>query len=133
MPHTGAAPASGQVLYDNGPVNWSITSDIDGGILFGKGTAALTDSFVSVNQYGFEIHQDIASGLNVGLGADTYWLNLGNATTQQGNPLYWDENSGAGCKGDNGMGGGCPSLADCNQCLEKISVPSETFDITGTK
>ena len=26
-----------------------------------------------------------------------YWLNLQNATSAGGDPVYWDENSGVGC------------------------------------
>ena len=161
------ASASGQVLYENGPLNgtvdawtinygyfvsdtftltgnatvggfdfytwtfpgdkpltvdWSITSGADGGTLYGSGIANLLDSFISTNQYGYDIHKDTVSGLNVGLNAGTYWLNLQNATTSQGNPLYWDENSGIGCHSP-----GCPSQATT---IEPI--PSESFDMTGT-
>ena len=65
----------------------------------------------------------MVTGLNVSLGAGTYYLNLQNAVTSQGNPLYWDENDGAGCNSP-----GCPSLADQNSVG---SIGSETFDING--
>jgi hypothetical protein len=48
---------------------------------------------------------------------------LQNAVTQQGSPLYWDENSGVGCSSP-----GCPSLAAENSVG---TIPSESFDITG--
>ena len=53
----------------------------------------------------------------------TYWLNLQNATVPSGDPVYWDENSGAGCGGS-----GCPSSAS-ESALGTI--PSEAFTIGG--
>jgi len=117
-------------------VDWLITSEpIDGGTLYASGTASgsnLTDQFVSTNQYGFDIDGITVTGLNVNLNANTtYWLNLQNAVSKGGNPVYWDENSGAGCTGNNGMGGGCPSMAE-STCFECDNIPSESFDINGT-
>lgn len=68
--------------------------------------------------------------LNVNFGAGgTYWLNLQNA---QGGDGYfcWDQNSGVGCGGNNGMGGGCPSLA---QDSGVGTIPSKSFTILGTE
>ena len=45
----------------------------------------------------------------------SYWLNLQNATTSQGNPLYWDENDGKSLASENTIG----------------SIGSEAFDIIG--
>jgi len=173
-----AAPASAQVLYDDGPINgttdawtinygyvvgdtftlsanstvggfnfgvwefpgdvmtsvdWSITSQYDGGTVYGSGTANgknLTDQFISLNQYGYNIDKITVSNLNVPLSSGTtYWLNLQNASVPSGNPVYWDENSGLGCTGDDGHGGGCPSMAS-NGGIGTI--PAESFDINGT-
>ena len=95
-------------------VDWSITSNEFGGTTYGSGTAAVTDSFISANQYGYNIDKLSASIPLVSLNAGRYWLNLENAVTQAGNPLYWDENSG-------------PSLASEN---ELGTIPSEAFDLT---
>jgi hypothetical protein len=105
-------------------VDWSVTSAEFGGTTLGSGTAKLTDTFISVNPYGFDIDKLTASGLNVALSAGTYWLNLQNATTAQGNPLYWDENSGVGCNSP-----GCPSSASESAVG---TIPSEAFDIIGS-
>jgi PEP-CTERM motif-containing protein len=114
-------------------VDWSITSQPVGGTVYGSGTAGgknLTDQFLSVNQYGYDIDQITVTGLNVPLSSGkTYWLNLENAVVPSGNPVYWDENSGIGCKGDDGMGGGCPSTASSGGVG---SDPAESFDINGT-
>ena len=57
------------------------------------------------------------------LGTGIYWLNLQNATVPSGDPVYWDENSGAGC-----ASAGCPSQASESAVG---SIPSEAFEITG--
>jgi hypothetical protein len=132
----GAWEYPGDVLTS---VQWSMTSQaINGGTLYGSGTASgssLTDQFISSNQYGFDIDKITVTGLNVNLmGGSTYWLNLQNATVPSGDPVYWDENSGVGCKGDNGMGGGCPSQADWTGCISASGIcPPESFDINGTQ
>jgi len=111
-------------------VDWSITSAENGGTVFGSGTASganLTDTFVSTNQFGFNIHDVTVSGLNVGLTNPTYWLNLANASAPSRDPFYWDENSGVGCDGSGG-GANCPSLASEN---EVGTMPSESFTING--
>ena len=105
-------------------VDWSITSLENGGTVYGEGTANVTQQFISTNAYGYEEYEVSATGLTVPLGAGTYWLNLQNAVTQQGNPVYWDENSGMGCNSP-----GCPSQASESAVG---TIPSESFDITGT-
>jgi hypothetical protein len=105
-------------------VDWSITSNENGGTVYGSGTANTTDEFISSNTYGYNIDKITVSGLNVALGAGTYWLNLQNASVASGDPVYWDENSGAGCTSE-----GCPSLAS-ESALGTI--PSEAFTINET-
>ena len=106
-------------------VDWSITSLENGGTLLGSGTADLTSQFLFTNGLGYDIFKETASVVDASifLGSGTYWLNLQNATTQNGNTLYWDENSGVGC-----MSPGCPSEASSN---ELGTIPSESFDIFG--
>jgi hypothetical protein len=77
--------------------------------LYGSGTSPTKDQFISTNQYGYDIDEITVTGLNVGLSGGTYWLNLQSAKVSSGDPEYWDENNGVGRKGDNGMGGNCPS------------------------
>jgi PEP-CTERM motif len=120
-------------------VDWSITSETNGGVFYGSGTASgrnLTDQFISINQYGYDIDKITVTGLNVNLtGAiPTYWLNLQNAVVPSGNPVFWDENSGIGCKGDDGKGAGCPSEAVCGGCIRNYygNIPPESFDINGS-
>ena len=70
-----------------------------------------------------------ATGLNTGLNGGSYWLNLQNAKVPSGDPVYWDENSGVSCGGDDGKGGGCPSLASESAVG---TIPSESFTINGS-
>jgi hypothetical protein len=58
------------------------------------------------------------------LPAGNYWITLENATTADGEPVYWDENSGVGCTSP-----GCPSQAQENGVG---TIPSETFTLEGT-
>jgi len=91
-------------------VDWSITSGENSGTTLGSGTASgsnLTDKFISTNQYSYDIDLISITGLNVATVSGTkYWLNLQNAVSTEGEPVYWDENDGAGCGGS-----GCPSSA----------------------
>ncbi len=97
-------------------VDWSITSDEFGGTMYGSGTASLSNTYISSNQYGYDINLESATIPDLALGAGTYWLNLQNATTTQGNPLYWDENSGPSSASESAVG----------------TIASEAFSITGT-
>src|SRR5208337_1958182 len=109
-------------------VDWSITLNENGGTVFGSGTAsgkALTDTFISSNQYGYDVDLITVTGLNVPeLKGVTYWLNLQNAVVPSGDPVFWDENSGVGCHGT-----GCPSLASESAVG---TIPGEAFTIGGT-
>jgi PEP-CTERM motif len=109
-------------------VQWSITSGENSGTVYASGSASgsnLTDSFISSNQYGYNIDTITVTGINVYTSsATTYWLNLQNAAVPSGDPVYWDENSGAGCGGLNGTKQGCPSMASESAVG---TIPSEAF------
>jgi PEP-CTERM motif len=109
-------------------VQWSITSGENSGTTYGSGTASgsnLTDKFISTNQYGYDIDAITVSGLSVSeVSGTTYWLNLQNAAVPSGDPVYWDENSGAGCGGT-----GCPSKASESSVG---TIASEAFTINGS-
>ena len=116
-------------------VQWAITSfqlgvppnALGNSITYGSGTASganLTDTFISTNQYGYDMDEITVSGLNVPTtSGTTYWLNLQNAAVPSGDPVFWDENSGAGCQG-----AGCPSQAVQNAVG---TIPSEAFTVSG--
>ena len=101
-------------------VDWSITTGENGGTTLGSGTASggqITDSFISSNQFGYDIDSISVYGLNVALGSGTYWLNLQNAAVPSGYPVFWDENSGPSSASENSVG----------------TIASEAFDITGSQ
>jgi PEP-CTERM motif len=108
-------------------VDYSVTSGENSGTVYGSGTAsgaALVDKFISTNQYGYDIDKITYSGAEIALvTGTTYWLNLQNATVPSGDPVYWDENSGAGCGGT-----GCPSKASESSVG---TIASEAFTING--
>jgi len=105
-------------------VDWSITSQENSETVYGSGTPSVTQQFLYVNAFGYWEYEVSATGLNVGLNAGTYWLNLQNAVVSNGDPVYWDENSGMGCDSH-----GCPSFASDSAVG---TIPSESFDITGS-
>jgi hypothetical protein len=113
-------------------VQWSITTGENSGNVIGSGTASgnsLTDRFISTNQYGYDIDLINASLPDVNTtNGTTYWLNLQNASVASGDSVYWDENSGKACGGNNGNGGGCPSKASESAIG---TIPSEAFTVVG--
>ena|SRR5208283_3372973 len=108
-------------------VDWSITSAENGGTVYGHGTASggqVTDTFISSNQYGYDIDKITVTGLNgATVSGTSYWLNLQNAVVPSGDPVFWDENSGKGCGGN-----GCPSMASESSVG---TIPGEAFTIGG--
>jgi hypothetical protein len=77
-----------------------------------------------MNNFSFNVCTETGSFAPVTLNNGTFFLNLMNAATAEGNPVYWDENSGVGCHSQ-----GCPSVA-YPDFFE--SIPSEAFTILGT-
>jgi PEP-CTERM motif len=109
-------------------VDWSITASENAPcpseLCFGNATALVKDTFISTNQFGYNIDVISATGLNLEVPARVQlWLNIQNAVVPSGNPVYWDENSGAGCGGVN-----CPSSASESSVG---TIPSEAFTISG--
>ncbi len=104
-------------------LDWSITSEANGGTVYGSGTASganLTDQFLFTNQYGYDIHlvttqcfEACCTGEHI---PKLCWLNLQNADSAQGNSVYWDENSGPSQAYDSELG----------------TIPSEAFTISGS-
>jgi len=106
-----------------GTVQWSIgTAPYDSSL--GSGAAGLSNTFQFTNGYGYDIYQS-AFSLSGFLGAGTYFLNLNNATTAGGQPVYWDQNNGPSVAFDSGIG---PLSTFCNNG----SSCSESFQIDGT-
>ena len=118
----GAWVFPGDVLEN---IEVQITSAEFGGTVYSDQIVSLTQSGCSGNQYGFNVCTETGNFTsNLNLAAGTYWLNLNNAVVNDGDPTYWDENSGVGCTGF-----GCPSLASENSVG---TIPSEAFTIEGS-
>jgi hypothetical protein len=77
---------------------------------------SFSQSNCSSNQYGFNVCVESGNLSPVNLAAGSYWLTLQNAVVNTGDPVYWDENSGASSASENSVG----------------MVPSEAFTLTGT-
>ena len=100
-----------------------ITSEPFGGTTYFQQQVPFTASGCAVNQYGYDVCTETASFNGPTLNNGMYWVDLQNAIDTQGNPVYWDENSGVGCHSP-----GCPSEA--TESFE--SIPSEAFSMLGT-
>jgi len=105
----------------------SITSGPDSGTSYFDHVMNFTQGSCFSNQYGFSVCQEttIFTGqYSLYLSGGNYWINLQNAITADGEPIYWDENSGAGCNSP-----GCPSSAVQNMVG---TIPSESFTLEDT-
>ena len=100
------------------------SQSLGGGTVYFDGSVNFTASNCFQSALGFNICQEAGSFSATNLSNGTYWLTLQNAVTSQGDPVYWDENSGVGCQSD-----GCPSQA---QSGGVGTIPSESFSILGT-
>jgi hypothetical protein len=94
----------------------SITSSENGGTSYFDQTVNFTQSGCIGNEFGYNICTETASFNGPTLNNGSYWVNLQNASSAAGNPVYWDENSG-------------PSMASQN---DVGTIPSESFTILGS-
>lgn len=94
----------------------SITSSEFGGTTYFDQTVNFTQSGCVANQFGFNTCTETGTFDGPTLtGGGTYWLTLQNATSNSGDPVYWDENSGPSMASQNSLG----------------TIPSESFTISG--
>ncbi len=93
----------------------SITSGENSGTSYFDQTVNFTQGSCVANQYGYNVCQENTTFNGPTLNAGTYWLNLQNASVPSGDPVYWDENSGASQASENSVG----------------SIPSEAFTLLG--
>jgi hypothetical protein len=94
----------------------TITSSEFGGTTYTDQIVNFTQSACSGNQYGFNVCTETGTfGSQVNLESGTYWLNLQNAVVNDGDPIYWDENSGTSRASENSVG----------------TIPSEAFTVLG--
>jgi len=95
----------------------AITSSEFGGTTYSDQIVSFAQSACSANQYGYNVCLESSSGMTpVSLSGGTYWLNLENAVVNDGDPIFWDENSG-------------PSMASQNSIG---TIPSESFTLNAS-
>ncbi len=103
--------APGDVL-DSAEV--SITSSENGGTSYFDQTVSFTQSGCVGNSFGYNVCNETGSFGGVNLASTgTYWLNIQNASSAAGDPVYWDENSGPSSASENSVG----------------TIPSESFTL----
>ena len=101
-----------------------ISSEEYSGTIYFNQQVNFTQSGCFLNQYTYNVCTETGSFIGPTLPNGTYWLNLLNAVTNTGDPVYWDENSGVGCDSP-----GCPSEAGPGG---EGTLPSEAFSILGS-
>ncbi len=96
----------------------SITSAEFGGTTFFDQVVSFTQSTgCPTNGFGYNVCTETGTFSDVPLAGGTYWLNLQNAVVNSGDPIFWDENSGASSASENSVG----------------TIPSEAFTILGSE
>jgi hypothetical protein len=111
-----------------------ITSSEFGGTTYTDQVVNFTQSACSANQYGFNVCTETGIfNTAVNLAGGSYWVNLDNAVVNDGDPIYWDENSGPSSASENSVGtipseaftiGACGSDGKSSpDCLPPPSVP----------
>ena len=104
-------------------VEYLITTQAFGGSTLIDQTATLNSTYVGTNAYGFDLYSSAFTIPSLALSAGTYWLQLQNATTSQGNPMYWDSNNGPSVAYSSAYG---------NIAGYDGGSSSEAFQVTGT-
>jgi hypothetical protein len=113
-PLTGAS--FGMWLYSGDTLTsaeMSITSGENSGTTYFDQTVYFDQGSCTANQYGYNVCQENTTFNGPTLNAGTYWLNLQNASVPNGDPVFWDENSGPSQASENSVG----------------SIPSEAFTV----
>ena len=95
--------------------SFSDTENGPAGAAFNTSKSGIKTVSLMTNEYGYEVEQVTLTGLDINLDAGSWWLNVNTATTDQGDPVFWDENGG-------------PSLASQSAVG---TIPSESFTLSG--
>jgi len=108
----------------------TITSAENGGTIYYDQVDSFTQSGCVANQFGFNVCTETTTFSGPSLNQGTYWINLQNASVPNGDPVYWDENSGPSMASENSVGS-IPSEAftvygDCEGCTSTTSTTSTT-------
>lgn len=104
----------------------TITSEVLGGTTYFDQDISFTASGCFMNTFNYQVCTETGMFSGPTLNSGTYWVNLQNAITADGNPAYWDQNEGIGCNSP-----GCPSIGSEGGIMD-ATIPSEAFSILGT-
>jgi len=99
-----------------------ISNEPGGGTTYFDQQVNFTASGCVANQFGYDVCTETGTFNVPTLNNGTYWVILQNAVVNNGDPVYWDENSGIGCTSP-----GCPS----ETVVPEGSIPAESFTILG--
>ncbi len=94
-------------------VEVSITSAELGGTTYFDQTVNFSTGSCFTNNFGYNVCTETTSFIGPTLAGGRYWLNLQNASVPNGDPVYWDENSGPSLASESFIG----------------TIPSESFTI----
>jgi hypothetical protein len=109
-------------------VDWLITDTAFGGNTEGSGTASVTGTYTGAQAFEYyDLDQESFSLPGLSLAAGTYYLQLQNAVTVYGDPVYWDSSNGS----SDAAQGGNQSPTDLNGANGNAGSNSETFQILG--
>jgi len=104
-------------------LDWSITTVPFGGTTLASGTASINGSTFNNSWNGWDVSADSFSIAPAELPAGTYWLQLYNGATSDGNSAYWDMRYGYGDVND---------VKSQAYQTDLGSIPSESFQLLGT-
>ena len=85
-------------------VEIQMTSSEFGGTTYFDQVVNLTQSGCTLNQFGFDLCTEAGMFSGPTLNAGRYWLTLQNGVVNNGDPVYWDENSGPSQSSENTVG-----------------------------
>jgi len=88
------------------------TAEFGGTTLFDQVVNFTQQGGCPVNSYGYDVCVETGA-FSANIAAGTYWLTLQNAVVNNGDPVYWDENSGPSSASENSIG----------------TIPSESFTL----
>ena len=90
-------------------------SEFGGTIFFDQVVNFTQSTNCPTNSFGYNVCTETGA-FTANLAAGSYWLTLQNAVVNNGDPIYWDENSGPSSGSENSVG----------------TVPSESFTLLGS-
>jgi len=96
----------------------SLTSGENSGTTYYNQVVDFAQAGCVLNSYDYDVCKESTTNFSTTIAnAGAYWLNLQNAVTSEGEPIYWDENSGPAHGSENSVG----------------TIPSESFTVLGSE